>query len=456
MKAGLCDPGRPYGVFLFVGPTGNREDRAGPRPRRRAVRLARADGPDRHERAEETRTASSASSAPATRAEESRSHRASASQPFSVVLLDEFEKAAPQLWDLFLQVFDAGRLSDRSGQTVDFRQTIVIVTSNLGSAIETRQALGFSEGGTSSFSSERVERAVRDVLRPELINRFDRVIVFRPLARTVMRGIVHKEVQAALQPPGPGRSRLGDRDRRVGRRLPARQRVHARSRRPSAATGGRAPPAGSARSRDRDAGGAPRRAVPVRLVRDGSARRPLRRGRRAGRAERRAAPPVTNALSARDVAREGRGRRADLRILRDTLSTLRELVAEPHWQERKSAALAATSSPGLLGSGRSLRRARGGRDDGPDRGPAPQQRLAARSVLRAGSRRGRRHQSRSPSRVSRASSSSSTGRCRRSRPGRAQDALVRVEPGETTARVRGRASAPCTRRGRGDGARRRR
>ncbi len=347
VKAGLCDPARPYGVFLLVGPTGTgktelaralADELFGSPERMVRIDMSELKSPDSVERIIGTGD---------TRGGESLASRIR-SQPFSVVLLDEFEKAAPQLWDVFLQVFDAGRLSDSSGQTVDFRQTIVIVTSNLGSAIETRQALGFSDGASGSFSSDRVERAVRDVLRPELVNRFDRVIVFRPLPRTVMRGIVHKELRAALERRG-----LAERDwaieidesavdfllesgftRDLGAR-PLRRAVERHLLAPLARViAMQEAPRGEqflfvSSENDR---------LDVRFV---AADEPDEPG------DEQPPPPAPNALSARDVAREGRGRRADLRVLRDTLSTLRELVKEPHWQQRKSEALGATSSPGF-------------------------------------------------------------------------------------------------------------
>jgi len=91
-------------------------------------------------------------------------------QPFSVVLLDEFEKSAPGVWDLFLQVFDNGRLTDRRGIVTDFRNTLVIMTSNLGAVISTGDAIGFA-GRAGGFSSALVERQIRDAFRPELLNR---------------------------------------------------------------------------------------------------------------------------------------------------------------------------------------------------------------------------------------------------------------------------------------------
>ena len=102
-------------------------------------------------------------------------------QPFSVVLLDEFEKAHANVWDLFLQVFDDGRLTDQLGQVADFRHCIIILTSNLGRHQPPHpRASGFSPGD-DAYSGEQVLRAVGQTFRPEFQNRLDKVIVFRPL-----------------------------------------------------------------------------------------------------------------------------------------------------------------------------------------------------------------------------------------------------------------------------------
>ena len=113
-------------------------------------------------------------------------------QPFGVVLLDEIEKAEPSVWDLFLQVFDAGRLSDPRGSVADFRHAVIIMTSNLG-----REGRGPGRG-----SASRRRRRVRgragpggdEGVPPEFLNRIDRAVVFRPLTRPMMRGILAGEL----------------------------------------------------------------------------------------------------------------------------------------------------------------------------------------------------------------------------------------------------------------------
>jgi len=122
-------------------------------------------------------------------------------QPFSVVLLDEFEKAHTSVWDLFLQVFDDGRLTDQLGQVADFRHCIIILTSNLGATSHHSSRLGFSPGD-DAYSGEQVLRAVGQTFRPEFQNRLDKVIVFRPLSRDLMRDILKKELARVLDRRG--------------------------------------------------------------------------------------------------------------------------------------------------------------------------------------------------------------------------------------------------------------
>ena len=122
-------------------------------------------------------------------------------EPFSVVLLDEFEKAHSNIWDVFLQVFDDGRLTDRAGRTVDFRHCIIVMTSNIGSAIPTRAGLGFTSEA-ARFDHDEVEREVERSFRPEFLNRLDRVIVFRRLAQATMREILDKELSDAIRRRG--------------------------------------------------------------------------------------------------------------------------------------------------------------------------------------------------------------------------------------------------------------
>ncbi len=122
-------------------------------------------------------------------------------QPFSVILLDEFEKAAPQVWDIFLQLFDDGRLTDRQGLVADFRNTIIILTSNLGSAIPTGAPLGIA-AKHAGFEPEAVMRTILHTFRREFINRIDRIVVFRPLSRELMRAILEKELNDTISRRG--------------------------------------------------------------------------------------------------------------------------------------------------------------------------------------------------------------------------------------------------------------
>jgi ATP-dependent Clp protease ATP-binding subunit ClpC len=201
LKAGLTDGGKPIAVFLFAGPTGTGKTEL-------AKTLAEFlfGSPDRlirldmseFQAVESTRKILGEADGPTE--SQALTHRVR-KQPFSVVLLDEFEKAHPNAWDLFLQVFDDGRLTDARGQTTDFRHCIIILTSNLGSTLQQQANAGFSSV-TGRFSQDHVMRVVNQSFRPEFVNRLDAIIVFRPLTRDLMRGILAKELAAVLQRRG--------------------------------------------------------------------------------------------------------------------------------------------------------------------------------------------------------------------------------------------------------------
>ncbi|MBV8858920.1 MAG: AAA family ATPase [Acidobacteria bacterium] len=197
IKAGLTDPTRPQGVFLFVGPTGTGKTE---------IAKTLADflfgSPERMIRLDMSELQTWESQGRILGETDETSESAALvnqirKQPFSVVLLDEFEKAHPSVWDLFLQVFDDGRLTDRRGNTADFRHSVIIMTSNLGATLPHGASVGFSQE-QAQFAAGSVERAVGRAFRREFVNRIDRVVVFRPLGRGVMRDLLRKELNDVL------------------------------------------------------------------------------------------------------------------------------------------------------------------------------------------------------------------------------------------------------------------
>ncbi len=205
LKAGLVDANRPIGVFMFAGPTGTGKTELaktlGERLFGSSERLLRLDMSEYQSEDAAWRLTDDGRDG-TTRSLTARIRE----QPFSVVLLDEFEKAHPRVWDLFLQVFDDGRLSDRSGRVADFRHSIIILTSNAGSTLSRSAGPGFTSvaGG---YSRATVEKALFETFRREFLNRLDRIVLFNPLDRSLMRDILHKELQRAM-----GRRGLRNRD----------------------------------------------------------------------------------------------------------------------------------------------------------------------------------------------------------------------------------------------------
>jgi ATP-dependent Clp protease ATP-binding subunit ClpC len=188
-RAGLGDPNRPIGVFLFLGPSG-----VGKTELARALAnflfgsddaMLRLDMSEFHD----SHTVARLIGAPPGYKDAQRGGQLTDGlrrRPYTVVLLDEVEKAAPEVFDIFLQVFDEGRLSDARGGKVDARHSVFIMTSNIGTE-ETGKAVGFS--GTPSRTPD-YSAHLSKFFRPEFLNRLDEIITFRPLSPETMSKIL--------------------------------------------------------------------------------------------------------------------------------------------------------------------------------------------------------------------------------------------------------------------------
>lgn len=196
-RAGLQDPNRPLGSFIFLGPTGVGKTELARAlaeflfdDERAMVRIDMSEYQERH-------TVSRLIGAPPGYVgyeEGGQLTEAVRRRPYSVVLFDEIEKAHPEVFNVLLQVLDDGRLTDGQGRTVDFRNTVIIMTSNLGS--EYIQAL---LPHREQEAYERVMAAVRAHFRPEFLNRIDEIIMFRPLTREQLSQIVDIQLRQVRQ-----------------------------------------------------------------------------------------------------------------------------------------------------------------------------------------------------------------------------------------------------------------
>ena len=197
-RAGLKDPKRPIGRFIFLGPTG-----VGKTELARALAAYLFDGEESMVRIDmseygERHTVSRLVGAPPGYVgydEGGQLTEAVRRRPFRVILLDEIEKAHEEVFNALLQVLEDGRLTDGHGRTVDFTNTIIVMTSNLGTGNDAVQPLGFLGSGSKEAGRRAsVEDALRRTFRPEFLNRIDETILFAPLSKAEIMEIVDIQV----------------------------------------------------------------------------------------------------------------------------------------------------------------------------------------------------------------------------------------------------------------------
>ena len=207
-RAGLKDPNRPIGSFIFSGPTGVGKTEVA----RQLAKFLFADASalirvDMSEYMEKFSVSRLIGAPPGYVGYEDSGTltKAVRRKPYSVILLDEIEKAHPDVFNILLQVLDEGHLTDNYGRVIDFKNTVVIMTSNVGAKEITKgRGLGFTSGDTrASFEriADKVKEEMQHTFNPEFLNRLDDVIVFHPLSREHIGQIVSimlKEVQRRL------------------------------------------------------------------------------------------------------------------------------------------------------------------------------------------------------------------------------------------------------------------
>ena len=189
-RAGISDPNRPIGSFLFLGPTG-----VGKTELAKALaenlfddekNIVRIDMSEYMEKFSVSRLVG-APPGYVGYEEGGTLTEAVRRKPYSIVLFDEIEKAHPDVFNILLQILDDGRITDSQGRTVDFKNTIIILTSNLGAT----DIIESIEGGEiSKAAQERVHQILKQSFRPEFLNRLDEIIMFKPLTRDNIGGIV--------------------------------------------------------------------------------------------------------------------------------------------------------------------------------------------------------------------------------------------------------------------------
>ncbi len=197
-RSGLKDPSRPIGSFIFIGPSGVGKTELAKSlaefmfgDQDALVRLDMSEYREQH-------AVSRMFGAPPGYVgyeEGGQLTEAVRRRPYRVILFDEIEKAHPEVWNSLLQILDDGRLTDGQGRVVDFRNTVLIMTSNLGTEfVRKGGTLGFLQSGEASpedrEANKKIEKALKDTFRPEFLNRVDETIIFSPLNLDQMDEIV--------------------------------------------------------------------------------------------------------------------------------------------------------------------------------------------------------------------------------------------------------------------------
>lgn len=197
-RAGIADPNRPIGSFLFLGPTGVGKTELSKalaefmfNDEKALIRVDMSEYMEKHS------VSKIIGSPPGYVGHEESGNLTETvrHRPYSVLLFDEIEKAHPEVFNILLQVLDNGHLTDSKGRVVNFKNTVIILTSNIGSEhIDKMQAIGFntnaSDKANYADAKERVQNALKDFFRPEFLNRLDEIIIFDILSPEVIRKIV--------------------------------------------------------------------------------------------------------------------------------------------------------------------------------------------------------------------------------------------------------------------------
>ena len=203
-RAGIGEEGRPIGTFIFVGPSG-----VGKTQLAKALAEFMFDDEnalvriDMSEYMEKHAVSRLVGSPPGYVGHEEGGQLTETirRRPYSVVLFDEIEKAHPDVFNMFLQILDEGRLTDSKGRVVNFKNTIIIMTSNLGNQLIQNAGLGFSDGkdasGTMPFDEmkEKINGILKENFKPEFLNRIDEIVIFNPLKEKVVASIVDLQLK---------------------------------------------------------------------------------------------------------------------------------------------------------------------------------------------------------------------------------------------------------------------